>query len=106
LTFFAFTTIVGWYYFGETNVRFLFGSKALTPYRVLVMVAIIFGSMQKVDLVWTMSDVANELMVIPNIIALLALSFEVKSIFKDYKSDVAKGKLDYDYAPEARASEK
>ena len=106
LTFFAFTTIVGWYYFGETNIRFLFGSKALTPYRILVMAAIIFGSLQEVELVWKMSDVANELMVIPNILALLALSFEVKTIFKDYQADVAAGKLDYDYAPEARASEK
>ena len=51
LGFFAFTTIVGWYYFGETNIRFLFGQKGLWPYRILVLLCIIAGSLQEVDLV-------------------------------------------------------
>lgn len=92
LTFFAFTTIIGWYYFGETNIKFLFGKKGLTPYRILVVVFLILGSLQKVELVWTLSDLFNSLMVIPNVIALFLLRKESKSILDDYENNFLKSK--------------
>lgn len=98
LAFFAFTTIVGWYYFGESNVTYLFGKKGLMPYRVLVVAGIVFGAMQEVGVVWALSGFFNNLMVIPNVIALLVLSPLVVKIYKDYNRQVAQGgELYYDY---------
>ena len=74
MLFFAFSTIIGWYFFGETNVKALFGKKAVKLYGLIVVVFIVIGSMQKVDLVWSLSDFFNGLMVLPNLIGLLALS--------------------------------
>lgn len=84
LLFFAFTTIVGWYYFAETNVRYLFGTKLLVPFKVLVCIFIFVGSLLKLDLVWELADMFNGLMVIPNLIAILLLSKIVKKILDDY----------------------
>ncbi|HIS81830.1 MAG TPA: sodium:alanine symporter family protein [Candidatus Scatomonas merdavium] len=84
MLFFAFTTIVGWYYFGEVNVRHLFGKKAVKFYAVLVVFFVILGSTLKVDLVWNMSDMFNGLMVLPNLIGLLACAVIVYRITKDY----------------------
>ena len=75
--FFAFSTIIGWYFFGETNVKALFGKKAVLPYAVIAVGFIVIGSFQKVSLVWDMSDMFNGLMVIPNLLAVLALSGQV-----------------------------
>ncbi|MEG1593879.1 MAG: sodium:alanine symporter family protein [Oscillibacter sp.] len=80
MLFFAFTTIVGWYFFGETNVKALFGKKAVLPYAVIAVAFIVVGSFQRVDLVWDMSDMFNGLMVIPNLLAVLALSKQVMNI--------------------------
>ena len=71
MLFFAFTTIIGWYYFGEVNVRALFGNKAVKLYAVIVIAFVVVGSTLKVNLVWDMSDMFNGLMVLPNLIALL-----------------------------------
>jgi len=65
---------VGWYYFGEANIRYLFKLKGLTPYRILVMLFIVLGATLKVELVWELADTFNGLMVIPNLIALLGLA--------------------------------
>ena len=78
--FFAFSTIVGWYFFGEKNVRYLFGTKAVKPYAVLVTIFIVIGSALKVELVWNLSDLFNGIMVFPNLLALLALSGLVVAI--------------------------
>ena len=85
LLFFAFSTIVGWYFFGESNVNALFkGSKKATfLYGVIALVFIVVGSFQKVTLVWDMSDMFNGLMVIPNLLAVLALSGIVAKLAKD-----------------------
>ena len=83
LLFFAFSTIVGWYYFGETNVKALFGTKLVKPYACLAVVFIIIGSALKVDLVWNLSDMFNGLMVLPNLIALLALSGIVAKSYQE-----------------------
>ena len=85
LLFFAFSTIIGWYFFGETNVKALFkGNKAArVAYGVIALVFIVIGSFQKVSLVWDMSDMFNGLMVIPNLLAVLALSGIVAKYAKD-----------------------
>ena len=82
--FFAFSTVIGWYFFGETNVKYLFGQKAVKIYAVLVCIMIIVGSALKVELVWSMADAFNGMMVIPNLIALLALSGVVVKVSKEY----------------------
>ena len=82
--FFAFSTIIGWYFFGEANIKYLFGSKAVKVYAILVAVCIVAGSAVKVDLIWNMADCFNSAMVIPNIIGLFALSKVVKEVHKDY----------------------
>jgi AGCS family alanine or glycine:cation symporter len=87
LLFFAFSTIIGWYFFGEANIRYLFGIKGLTPYRILVMIFIVIGSTMKVDLVWELADTFNGLMVIPNLIAVLGLAKVVSKALDDYDND-------------------
>ncbi|MDO4261734.1 MAG: sodium:alanine symporter family protein [Eubacteriales bacterium] len=74
LLFFAFSTILGWHFFGSINVKYLFGKKGVRIYSALVVLFIIVGSTLKVNLVWSMADFFNGLMVIPNALALLALS--------------------------------
>ena len=86
LLFFAFTTIIGWYFFGEQNVKYLFGEKAVKVYAVLVVGFILLGSVLKVDLVWDLADCFNGLMVIPNLLGILALSCIVGSLFKEYNN--------------------
>ncbi|MBQ9785334.1 MAG: sodium:alanine symporter family protein [Clostridia bacterium] len=73
LLFFAFTTIVGWYFFGKQNMVYLFGKKSLIPYSVVCMIFIVLGSLASNDLVWGLTDLFNQLMVIPNVLALFAL---------------------------------
>ena len=86
MLFFAFTTIIGWYYFGEVNVRALFGAKAVKIYAVIVLVFVLIGSTLKVDLVWNLSDMFNGLMVLPNLIALLPCVGIVVKLTKEYES--------------------
>lgn len=85
MLFFAFTTIIGWYYFGEVNVRHMFGKNAVKIYAVLVVLFVIAGSVLKVQLVWDMSDMFNGLMVLPNLIALLASGGVVIALTKKYE---------------------
>ena len=92
LFFFAFSTIIGWYFFGEQNVRYLFGSKAVKPYAILVCVFIVLGCTLKVDVVWNMSDMFNGLMVIPNLMGLLALTGVANELIKDFEKQPAKAK--------------
>lgn len=85
LLFFAFTTIIGWYYFGLTNIKYLFKSKfVILIYQIIVIAFIILGSVQKVDLVWELTDMFNGLMVIPNVIGLLFLIKEAKNLSDDF----------------------
>lgn len=84
MLFFAFTTIIGWYFFGEVNVKSLFGAKATKIYALLVIVFVVIGSTLKVNLVWDMSDMFNGLMVLPNLIALLAGSGIVVRLCREH----------------------
>ena len=78
LLFFAFSTIIGWYFFAEANIKYLFGEKGLTPYRIIVLAFIVLGTCLRVDLVWELADMFNGIMVIPNVIGLIGLSKLVK----------------------------
>lgn len=85
MLFFAFTTIVGWYYFGEVNVRALFGEKMVKLYAVIVVLCVVIGSTLKVELVWNMSDMFNGLMVLPNLIALIPCVGVVQEKNREYE---------------------
>lgn len=74
LVVFAFTTILGWSYYGERCAEYLFGTRVIWPYRVLWLVAIPVGAMSKLTLVWLVADILNGMMAIPNLIALGLLS--------------------------------
>ncbi len=84
--FFAFATIIGWYFFGLANVKYLFGKKAVSVYAVLVSVFVGVGCTLKVDLVWNLADLFNGLMVIPNILALVLLGGVVVKLTKNWES--------------------
>ncbi|MCA0989313.1 alanine/glycine:cation symporter family protein [Guptibacillus algicola] len=86
LLFFSFTTILGWAYFGETNVNFLFGDRGVPIYRGLVLLFIIAGTVLNVPFVWQLADTFNAFMVLPNLIALVALSGIVKKAYKEIKA--------------------
>ena len=89
LLFFAFSTILGWNYFGKVNVEYLFGKKAVPVYSVLALVFVVLGSFLQNDLVWSLMDLFNQLMVLPNAIALIALSsVVVKCVNKKNKNDL------------------
>ncbi|MDO4720255.1 MAG: sodium:alanine symporter family protein [Peptostreptococcaceae bacterium] len=92
LFFFAFSTIIGWYFFGETNVKYLFGKIGVWPFRILVVLFIIFGTTVEVPLVWELADTLNALMVFPNLIGLLALSSLVVLINRDFEQNFLKGR--------------
>jgi len=77
LLFFAFSTILSWNYFGKINVEYLFGKKAVPVYSVIALVFLFLGSVLSNDLVWELADLFNQLMVIPNVLALAALSATV-----------------------------
>ncbi len=84
LLFFAFSTILGWHFFGLINAKYLFGDGAAKIYSLLVVVCLIIGSALKLELVWDLADFFNGLMVIPNAMALLALSGLVVKICNKY----------------------
>ena len=87
LFFFALTTIVGWYFFGESNIKYLFGAKAVPAYRWIVLGFVVLGSFLKVEFVWELADMFNGLMVIPNVIGLVILAPQASRILKDYNNN-------------------
>ncbi len=86
LLFFAFSTIISWNFFGKINFNYLFGKKATVVYSALAIVFIFLGCLTSNDLVWELTDVFNNLMVIPNALALLALSGIVVTSVKKAKN--------------------
>jgi AGCS family alanine or glycine:cation symporter len=82
LFFFAFSTILSWNYFGKVNFTSLFGKKSTIVYSIIAVVFVFLGSVFKNDLVWELTDMFNNLMVIPNVIALFALGGMVVSMTK------------------------
>ncbi|MCF7972153.1 MAG: sodium:alanine symporter family protein [Methylococcaceae bacterium] len=84
LVLFAFTTILGWSYYGERCAEYLFGTTVIWPYRFLWLCAIPVGAMSKLTLVWLVADILNGLMAIPNLIALILLSPVIFRVTKQY----------------------
>ncbi|MBM7870344.1 AGCS family alanine or glycine:cation symporter [Clostridium pascui] len=81
---FAFSTILGWSYYGEKSIEYLFGKKAILPYKLLWIIMIYIGSVFSLDVVWNFADLANGLMAIPNLISLIALSGVIVKETKKY----------------------
>jgi AGCS family alanine or glycine:cation symporter len=69
---FAYSTVIGWSYYGETGIVYLFGSRAILPYRIAWLVFIYLGAVGSLQLVWGVADTLNGLMAIPNLIGVLA----------------------------------
>ncbi len=84
LVFFAFSTLISWSYYGDRSTEFIFGPRAVMPYRIFYTLLIPLGAAFKLELVWTFSDITNALMALPNLIALIALSGVVAMATKDY----------------------
>ncbi|VAX24084.1 Sodium/glycine symporter GlyP [hydrothermal vent metagenome] len=84
LVFFAYSSLLGWSYYGERALESLVGIKGSTPYKVLFCVLIVVGAVSKLDVVWLFSDIANALMAFPNLIGLLALSPVIVAETKRY----------------------
>jgi AGCS family alanine or glycine:cation symporter len=91
LTLFAFTTILGWSYYGERCFEFLFGTKGINGYRIVFVFMVLLGSFLKLEVVWIIADIVNGLMAIPNLIALLYLMpvvvYETKIYMDHLKSN-------------------
>jgi AGCS family alanine or glycine:cation symporter len=85
--FFAFSTLIGWSYYGEKAIEFLFGGRAIRIYRVFFTVAVMIGAMTSLNFVWNFSDLMNGLMAIPNLIGLLLLSKIIKQETERYFSN-------------------
>lgn len=88
LVLFAFTTILGWNYYGERACVYLFGIKGITPYRVIFITMVAMGVFLKLDVIWILADIVNGLMAFPNLIALIALSGVVVQETKLYLNNL------------------
>lgn len=87
LSLFALSTILGWAYYGEVSIGFLFGKKALTPYRIVYVIFVFLGANMDLGLALTVANILNGLMAIPNLIALVALSPVLVKLSKDFFKD-------------------
>ena len=84
ITLFAYSTLLGWYWYGETAFQYVFGNMAVMPFRVLWIVCAFVGAISKLELLWLMADVAYGLMAIPNLISLLALAGTLVKLKDDF----------------------
>ncbi len=84
LALFAFSTIIAWSYYGDRSVKFMWGEKAVLPYRIIYTLLIVVGAIVPLQLVWNIADITNILMAIPNLIALVLLTALVKKMKNEY----------------------
>lgn len=87
IIFFAFSTVIGWSYYGDRCIDYLFGEKAVIPYRIVYCLIIPIGATVKLSYVWTISDIFNALMAWPNLVGLILLSPIVVRLTKEYFAD-------------------
>ena len=92
LTLFAFTTIIGWNYYGERCVEYLFGVKAIMPYRIFYICLVGMGVFLKLDMIWILADIVNGLMAIPNLISILILAPVIKEEVFAFQAVIEKEK--------------
>jgi hypothetical protein len=90
---FAFSTLISWSYYGETGIAYAFGKASVLPYRLIFLVFAFIGAVQSLELVVSFSDALVGLLVIPNMIALIALSGKVSQWTKEYFDDLKSGKI-------------
>lgn len=90
LIFFAFTTILGWNYYGERCTEFLFGVKGILPYKIIYILIVALGAFLTLDVIWVLADIVNGLMAIPNLIALLALRKVITTETRQYFEGLTK----------------
>lgn len=95
LIFFAYSTILGWCYYGEKCATYVFGDKFVPLYRVIYVATVMMGTVASLDLVWAAADTFNGLMSIPNLIALVLLSGVIAKETKDFKAKRASGELEH-----------
>ena len=91
---FAYSTVLGWAYYGEKCFEYLFGNKSITLYRIVYTLSVLVGAGMNLGLVWTIADIFNALMAIPNLMGLLALSGVVAAETRDFNKIRAKEKFD------------
>jgi AGCS family alanine or glycine:cation symporter len=84
LVFFAYSTIIAWSYYGDRSAEYLFGERAVLPYRVIYTVLVVIGAWIPLNLVWNLADIANIFMAAPNLISLIVLAGVVKRLSDDY----------------------
>ena len=87
LAFFAYSTILGWSYYGEKAIQFLFKERAVMPYRAVFSLVVLMGAIVKLDLVWAFADIMNGLMAFPNLVGLIGLSKVVVAETNKYLSE-------------------
>lgn len=94
ITLFAYSTLLSWFWYGETSIEFIFGKRAILPYRVLWIICAFVGAVSQLDLLWLMADTVNGFMAIPNLISLLTLGGTVVTLTNEFssknKSDISK----------------
>ena len=81
---FAYSTVLGWYYYGEKVIEYIFKERAVKPYRILFTLMVLVGARIKLDIVWTFADIMNGLMAFPNLVGLHGLSKVVVEETKKY----------------------
>jgi len=84
LTLFAFSTMIAWSYYGDRSARFIFGEKAVVPYRVIFTLVVVIGAAVPLQLVWNLADITNILMALPNLLGLVLLAALVRKMQKKY----------------------
>ncbi len=84
LMLFAFSTIIAWSYYGDRSAKFLFGERAVMPYRVIFTLAVVVGAAVPLQLVWNLADITNLLMALPNLLSLILLTVLVRKLQKKY----------------------
>lgn len=84
LPLFAFTTVLSWSFYGEKGIEYLFGKKAILPYKICYVLLVMLGATQGIDLIWNLSDMFNVLMAVPNLLAIILLSPKIKEIVDNY----------------------
>ena len=81
---FAWSTILGWSYYGERCAQYLWGEKAILPYKIIFVAVVVVGPVLALDLVWTIADILNAFMAVPNLVAVLLLSGTIAKDTKHY----------------------
>ncbi len=90
LIFFAYSTMIAWSYYGDRSAEYLFGERAILPYRIIFTVLVVVGAYVPLHLVWNFADIANMLMAIPNLISVIVMAAVVKKLRDTYFSQEQK----------------